>query len=75
MTEPIREMPNVVPPDGAARHELVILAASAGGIEAISKILHALPASFPTPIAVLQHRSATAPSVLERSSAGSASSA
>jgi chemotaxis response regulator CheB len=32
-------MPNVVPPDGAARHELVILAASAGGIEAIGKIL------------------------------------
>jgi two-component system, chemotaxis family, protein-glutamate methylesterase/glutaminase len=66
MTEPFREMPNVVSPDGAARHELVILAASAGGIEAISKILRALPASFPTPIAVLQHRSATAPSVLEK---------
>ena len=65
MTEPIREMPNAVP-HGAARHELVILAASAGGIEAISKILHALPAGFPTPIAVLQHRSPTVPSILEK---------
>ena len=66
MTESIRGMPNAVPHDGAARHELVILAASAGGIEAIGKILEALPASFPTPIAVLQHRSPNAPSVLEK---------
>ena len=66
MTEPMRAMPNAVRHDGAARHELVILAASAGGIEAISKILDALPASFPTPIAVLLHRSPTAPSVLEK---------
>lgn len=66
MTEPIRAMPNAVPRDGAARHELVILAASAGGIEAISKILETLPASFPTPIAVLQHRSPTAPSILDK---------
>jgi len=66
MTEPIRERPNAIPYDDAARHELVILAASAGGIEAVSRILDALPASFPTPIAVLQHRSPTAPSVLEK---------
>ena len=66
MTEPIRQTPNAVPRAGTARHELVILAASAGGIEAISKVLDTLPASFPTPIAVLQHRSPTAPSVLEK---------
>ena len=66
MTEPIRERPNALPHAGAARHDLVVLAASAGGIEAVSTILRALPASFPTPIAVLQHRSATAPSVLDK---------
>lgn len=67
MTEPVRERLDATPHDGATpRHELVILAASAGGIEAISKVLHALPASFPAPIAVLQHRSPTAPSVLEK---------
>jgi two-component system chemotaxis response regulator CheB len=66
MSESIRETPSTAPHDGAARHELVILAASAGGIEAISKILQTLPATFPTPIAVLQHRSPPAPSILEK---------
>jgi two-component system, chemotaxis family, protein-glutamate methylesterase/glutaminase len=66
MRESMTAMPNVRSPDSAARHELVILAASAGGIEAISNILDTLPVGFPTPIAVLQHRSPTVPSVLEK---------
>ena len=48
------------------RPELVIIAASAGGIVAISRVLSALPEDFPLPIAILQHRSAGAPSVLPR---------
>jgi len=54
------------PHDGRAAPELVILAASAGGIEALKTILDALPAKFETPIAVLQHRSPTAPSILSK---------
>jgi chemotaxis response regulator CheB len=50
----------------AARYELVILAASAGGIDAIRRILDGLPSSFSTPIVVLQHRSPAAPSILDR---------
>ncbi len=38
-----------------AAFEIVALAASAGGLAALSKVLGALPAEFPTPIAVVQH--------------------
>lgn len=64
MSEPVRAVSRAVPHDGALRHELVILAASAGGIEATGTILEALPASFPIPIVVLQHRSPTRQSIL-----------
>jgi two-component system chemotaxis response regulator CheB len=37
--------------------DLVVLAASTGGVHAVGTILAALPASFPTPIVVVQHRS------------------
>ena len=54
----------------SARPELVILAASAGGIPALQQILGGLPGTFPVPIAVLQHRSPTMrsmlPAILER---------
>jgi two-component system, chemotaxis family, protein-glutamate methylesterase/glutaminase len=40
--------------DGRPRH-VVALAASAGGLAALSRILSALPAGFPAPILVLQH--------------------
>ena len=66
MSEPVRATPSAVPDDGAARHELVILAASAGGIEATRTILSALPAGFPIPIVVLQHRSPTKVSILPK---------
>lgn len=65
MSEPIRESPIALPRAGTARRDLVILAASAGGIDALTTVLDGLPASFPTPIAVLQHRSASAPSMLD----------
>lgn len=43
------------------RYDLVVIAASAGGIEALSTILAALPADFPIPIAVVQHRTTQLP--------------
>ena len=53
-----------LPKSAPAPYELVILAASAGGIQAISAILAALPVNFPVPIAILQHRSAAVPTIL-----------
>ncbi|BDA72256.1 CheB methylesterase [Rivularia sp. IAM M-261] len=38
-----------------SNHYLVVLAASAGGIKAVSTILSNLPANFATPIAIVQH--------------------
>ncbi len=38
------------------RYEAVVIGVSAGGIEALKVILSALPASFPLPIAIVQHR-------------------
>ena len=46
--------------------ELVTIAASAGGLTAVSEILSALPPNFPVPIAIVQHRSPAAPEVLPR---------
>ncbi len=38
-----------------ARPEIVVIGASLGGPRALASLLHALPASFPTPILVVQH--------------------
>jgi two-component system, chemotaxis family, protein-glutamate methylesterase/glutaminase len=46
------------------KHYLVVLAASAGGIKAVSEILSNLPANFATPIVVVQHLSPHNPSWL-----------
>lgn len=46
------------------KHYLVVLAASAGGIKAISTILSNLPANFATPIAIVQHLNPHHPSCL-----------
>jgi two-component system, chemotaxis family, protein-glutamate methylesterase/glutaminase len=40
---------------GSAGYRLVVIAASAGGLAAITRVLGALPADFPLPIAVVQH--------------------
>jgi two-component system, chemotaxis family, protein-glutamate methylesterase/glutaminase len=39
-------------------YELVVIGASAGGLQAVGKVLAALPEGFALPIAVAQHRSA-----------------
>lgn len=38
------------------RYQAVVMGVSAGGLEALKVILPALPASFPLPIAIVQHR-------------------
>jgi two-component system chemotaxis response regulator CheB len=43
------------------RYELVTIAASAGGIQALWRILSSLPVDFPIPIAIVQHRTAQSP--------------
>jgi two-component system chemotaxis response regulator CheB len=40
---------------------VVALAASAGGVEALSEILAALPADFPAAIVIVHHRTAQEP--------------
>lgn len=44
-----------MPPDSPAGFEIVAVAASAGGISALSKMVEALPADFPAPVLVVQH--------------------
>jgi two-component system chemotaxis response regulator CheB len=48
----------------ATRCDLVVIAASAGGIPALEEILAALPEDFPAPIAIVQHRSPQLPNLL-----------
>lgn len=36
-------------------HRLVVVGASFGGFDALKTMLHALPASFPVPLAIVQH--------------------
>jgi len=40
-----------------ARYDLVVMGTSTGGLHALTRLLADLPASFPLPIAVVQHRS------------------
>jgi len=47
-------------------YELVVIAASAGGVKALEQLLSALPADFPVPIAVVQHRTTREPNLLAR---------
>jgi two-component system, chemotaxis family, protein-glutamate methylesterase/glutaminase len=46
--------------------ELVTVAASAGGIQAMQQVLAALPADFPAPVVLVQHRSFHTPDLLPR---------
>ena len=43
------------PTDAAERYTIVALAASAGGITALSRVLGELPVGFPVPVLVVQH--------------------
>jgi two-component system chemotaxis response regulator CheB len=47
-----------------AKYDLVVMAASAGGLQALKQILGTLPADFPAPIAIVQHRTAKLPLLL-----------
>ena len=38
------------------RYEAVVIGTSAGGLEALSTVIPALPDDFPLPVAVVQHR-------------------
>ena len=54
-------------PDQTPTHKapaIVVIGASAGGIQAVSTILQGLPKDFPVPIVVVQHRSPKAKSLL-----------
>lgn len=41
----------------SARYDLVVMGTSTGGLHALTRLLSGLPASFPLPIAIVQHRS------------------
>lgn len=48
----------------SARYEIVVLAGSAGGLEALTTVLASLPEDFPLPVAVVLHRSTQGPNLL-----------
>jgi two-component system chemotaxis response regulator CheB len=48
------------------RYDVVVIAASAGGIQALQKLLAALPPDYPLPIAIVQHRTGNPPNLLAR---------
>jgi two-component system, chemotaxis family, protein-glutamate methylesterase/glutaminase len=52
---PPDEAGNVVRPFSERAYDIVLVAASAGGLAAISAVLAALPADFPVPVVVVQH--------------------
>lgn len=47
--------PSVGPAPGWRAFDVVVLAASLGGVSAIGSVLSGLPATFPTPVLVVQH--------------------
>lgn len=48
------------------RYDVVVIVASLGGIEALGDVVRALPARFPLPVAVVQHRTMAYPYLLEK---------
>jgi two-component system chemotaxis response regulator CheB len=47
-------------------YDLVVMAASYGGVQALREVLGGLPADFPVPVAIVQHRSANPPNLLAK---------
>jgi two-component system chemotaxis response regulator CheB len=43
------------------QYDMVVIGASAGGLEAIARLLGQLPATFPLPVAIVQHRAPAPP--------------
>jgi two-component system chemotaxis response regulator CheB len=50
--------------DSTRHFDLIVVAASAGGVDALRTIFARLPAQFPVPLAVVQHRSMQVPNLL-----------
>lgn len=48
------------------RFDVVVMAASAGGVKAFEALLSRLPADFPLPIAIVQHRTTSDPNLLAK---------
>jgi two-component system chemotaxis response regulator CheB len=46
--------------------DVIVIAASAGGVPALQQVLAALPADFPVPVAIVQHRTARPPNLLAK---------
>ena len=55
------EVSDLVDPPTAHKYELIAVAASAGGLAAVSELLRALPATLDVPVVIVQHRSAMSP--------------
>src|SRR3712207_1447911 len=51
-------------PDAQAPFDVIAVAASFGGLQALTRLLAPLPAEFPVPIVVVQHLSPRFPSAL-----------
>ncbi|HLF33604.1 MAG TPA: chemotaxis protein CheB [Cyclobacteriaceae bacterium] len=52
--------------DESLEYECIVIGASAGGMNALSAILRALPDYFPLPLIIVQHRSRDYPDLLEK---------
>src|SRR5579885_670546 len=61
---PIPSLTTSTQPASRSAFDVVAMAASLGGLDALSCVLGALPANFPVPILVVQHLSAQFPSHL-----------
>ena len=55
-----------MPPQGEAPPHVVVLGASAGGLDPLRRLVAALPADLPAALFVVVHVPATAPSALAR---------
>lgn len=53
-----------LPANGSARHDLVVVGTSAGGVEALQRLAADLPADFPAAVCVVQHVHAEGPGLL-----------
>lgn len=53
-----------IPPAPVLRCDAVVIGASAGGVDVLGRLLSALPATFPLPIAVVLHIASDRPSLL-----------
>src|SRR5690242_14746296 len=67
MTKPIASTKAIVDTfEPKGRYDLIVFATSAGGIEAVTRILSALPSTLAAPIVIVLHRTAKVPQVLPR---------